>query len=93
MGNKNNGMRIKKDGQMCDLFFVKPERSFDAHKSVEELLKLEDIDEVFLTTGMYGFVVRARSDGGENHRKIARYINNKVGRCFRLASHVQYKRR
>lgn len=60
--NSNNSIvkkRLKNVNSGCNLFFVKPGRSADAYATAKRLAAISKVQEVMITEGEYGFVVRS----------------------------------
>jgi hypothetical protein len=92
MGRNIGSSRIMVDEKACDLFFVKPSKGYDLHESISGLMEFDGVQEVMLTSGEYGFVIRARCSEKKG-RSISRYISGRMGKCSRLVSHVRYRKR
>jgi hypothetical protein len=88
MGDK----RIKRVSRGYHYFFVKPGRNSDAHKAAEKLMRIEDVEEVSITEGDYGFVVKAQ-EPHENGKDILDSITKAVGgNSARAVCHCKYIR-
>lgn len=53
MGKKNNIYRF---------FLVKPNGSQDPKRTMQRLMKLKQVEEVHMTDGEFGFIIKARVD-------------------------------
>ena len=86
--NKRSGK-----GVMYKLYFVKPRENADASGIAEKLLGLESVEEVLLTEGDCGFVVKARFTNGKEPKEVADYISRNMGsRYGRVVSHCEYRK-
>ena len=92
MGNNRNGLRMRRSGQSYNLFFVKPKALCNAHKCAERLMMIRSIEEVLLTEGDYGFVIRAKASQESESRDVVRYIEANMGKYSKAVSLVRYNR-
>ena len=54
--------RVKVDYRQCRLFFIKPRENTDAHSYAEKLALMSNVQEVMVTEGECGFIVKTRGD-------------------------------
>ncbi len=74
-------------------YFVRPRVNADANKLAERLIGLKAVEEVFLTEGDYGFVVKARFFKDQEPNDVGRYISRNVGLEFgKVVSYCQYSK-
>ncbi len=74
---------IKRTAAKYELYLVKPQEKKDAHAFAERLAALESVDEVVLTEGEYGYLVKVR-DSDKSFSKA-------FGEHDRLQCHCIYK--
>jgi hypothetical protein len=89
MGNRT----IRRRNRGYNLFFVKPGRNADVHKTAKKLIEIERIKEVIITEGAYGFVVKADVHYEESALDLKKEIAKVVGGSSRGAvCYCQYSK-
>ncbi len=75
------------------LFFIRPTSSSNVHDSAKELMQIETVQEVMITSGRYGFVVKCPSEN-KSEQKVSSYIKKRYGNVnvSKLECHYQYLR-
>lgn len=74
-------------------YFIKPVPGNNADSLVKMLLNLERIEEVYITEGDYGLVVRARASDTEGDDTVGDYIADKLNERFNSAvSYYKYRK-
>jgi hypothetical protein len=74
-------------------YFVHPPKNADADHLAEQLIGIRNVEEVFVTDGDYGFVVKTRFFVGEEPDDVFNYISKKLGSNFgRATNYYQYKK-
>jgi hypothetical protein len=87
--NRNN---IRKVSRGYHYFFVKPGRNGNLHKAAAKLMGIRNVEEVAITEGDYGFVVKAHGVQ-EGDKAVVREIARAVGGSSRKAvCHCRYVR-
>lgn len=80
-------------GIVHKFYFVRPRQNADAGEIAEKLLGLRPVDQVYVTEGDCGFIVRARVTDGREPKGVADYIAKNVGgRYGRVVSHLEYSK-
>ncbi len=75
------------------LFFVKPKENTNADKLAEKFAGFDSVDEVLLTEGDYGFIVKARMDSLEESKELVKCISEaSSGTCCTAISYYKYKK-
>ena len=75
-------------------YFLKPKANADADLIAERLMDLSSVQEVFLTEGDYGYVVKARFFNGKEPKDVTNYIAKAVDKKFgAVMSHMEYRKR
>ena len=88
----SNKARIKR-GVLHKFYFIEPRENADADLLAEKLISLKPVEEVFLTDGDYGFIVKARFFKDEEPNDVTKYISSKMGGRFgKVVSYIQYKK-
>ena len=87
------GKEIRRVSRGYHYFFVKPGRNGDVHRAAERLMKIEDVKEVSIVEGEYGFIVKAE-ESHEDGKQVMVGISKAVGgRSSKAVCHCQYIRR
>lgn len=97
---KNNGIGTRRKGSAKRLskgfyrfYFVEPPEGADADRLAERLMGIKDVEEVFVTDGDYGYVVKARSLEGKEPDDTDRHLIKCIGGNFcKAVSYYQYKK-
>ncbi len=72
-------------------FFVKPRKPGNVHKVAERLMRIDNVKEVSVTEGEYGFVVKAHES--EEEEKVVGQITKVVGgNTIKALCHYRYIR-
>ncbi|MGC8479115.1 MAG: hypothetical protein ACP5M9_00385 [Candidatus Micrarchaeia archaeon] len=82
----SNSVRNRCNGNY--LFFIKPKYLKDAKKIAHNLINIGSVNEVILTSGQYGFVVKCNSEKSE--KELCLYIKRNVGDISKLECHYSY---
>lgn len=83
----------KKTTKLHRLFFVKPKENTNADELAERFAGFDGVDEVLLTEGDFGFVVRARLGTVEEQKELAKCISEaSSGYCGTAVSHYKYRK-
>ncbi|MFI5412695.1 MAG: hypothetical protein ACHQX1_02290 [Candidatus Micrarchaeales archaeon] len=84
---------VRKKGILHKFYFIKPRENADADDLAERLISLKLVEEVFLTDGDYGFVVKARFLNGKEPDNVTRYISRNLSAKFgKVVSHYEFKK-
>ena len=69
-----NTKQIKKFREQmneCGFFFIEPQRNTDARSTAQKLLSINNISEVFITDGDYGFIAKTNASDDRTLEYIA----------------------
>ena len=87
-GSRNGGRRAS---MFYRFYLIKPPRNANADKLAEELIGIRDVEEVFVTDGDYGFLVKARFFSDREPDDACRYIESRLSGSYgKITSHYQY---
>lgn len=74
------------------LFFVRPKESIDSNAVAERLAEFEGVEEVLLTEGEYGFLVKAALGSWKEYKGLAKAISEiSDNKCGMAISYYKYK--
>ncbi len=91
MSNSRN-KRIKR-GAFHRFYLISPKENADASSLVNKLLSLKPVQEVFLTDGDFGYLVKARFYKGDEPNDIVDYMAKRLDSRFgKIMSYYQYKK-
>ena len=83
----------KKIMKLHRLFFVKPKENTNADELAERFAGFDSVDEVLLTEGDYGFIVKASVDSLEESKELEKYISEaSSGSCGTAVSYYKYRK-
>ena len=82
-----------KKSSLHRFYLISPKQNLDAGLLAERLLSLEPVEEVFLTDGDFGYIVKARFSKEGEPKDVIRYIERHVDQRFgKVVSYYQYKK-
>ena len=85
-------IRVKRNA-FHRFYFIEPRQNADAEDLAEKLIELKNVQEVYLTDGDAGYIVKARFFNEKEPKEILRYISNRISPKFgRVTTYVQYKK-
>lgn len=91
--NSNNGTVRRLDKDFYKFYLIHPPENADADHVAEQLINIKNVEEVFVTDGDYGFIVKARFFDGKEPDDAYNYIFKKLGSNFgRVTSYYQYRK-
>ena len=83
----------KRKSAVHRFYLITPKEDTDAGLFAKELLSLKPVEEVFLTDGDFGYIVKARFANGKEPSDVTRYIERHVDRRYgKVVSYYQYKK-
>lgn len=82
--------RIRRNGQVYNLFFIKPKERTNTHRYAERLAAMKDVAEVMITEGECGFIVKARGSEVKAGSKLEESLSRSSYK--KIASYYQYRR-
>ncbi len=93
-GSCSSGCGSRRIGNIpYKFYFVEPQENADANRFAERLMGMKGVEEVFVTDGDYGFVVKARVSGEGKTDNAHDYLSRRLGCSFGKATcHYQYKK-
>ena len=84
--------RRTKKSSLHRFYLISPKQNLDAGLLAERLLSLEPVEEVFLTDGDFGYIVKARFSKEGEYEDTVDHIAKKLGSKFSKAvSYYQYR--
>ena len=88
------GASVKRiESKFYKFYFVQPPINVDANRVAERLIGIKNVEEVFVTDGDYGFIVKTRFFEGEEPYDAYNYISKKLGSNFgKVTSYYQYRK-
>ena len=89
MNRENRNVRIRNRCGGYSLFFIKPARGINLNDSAKELMNINTIKEVMITSGRYGFVVKCPSEI-KSETEVKSYIRKHYGKSSKLECHYQF---
>ena len=83
----------KKEVKLHRMYFVKPKENANADKLAERFAGFDSVEEVLLTEGDFGFIVKARMDSATDNGDLARCIAEvSSGNCGTVVSYYKYRK-
>jgi DNA-binding Lrp family transcriptional regulator len=88
-----NTAQRKRRGSLHRFYLVEPKPNADAGRIAEKLIALKQVEEVFLSDGDYGFIVKVRFIDGKEPPNVADYLKQNVATRFGTAdSYYKYRK-
>ncbi len=88
-GARNPGALGRRDGRRYRFYLATPESGATVHQTVERLMKISGVDEVVVTEGKYGFIVKSR-ENAENKRVHRAIQGHSKGDIVEITAHYRY---
>lgn len=90
----NNGhAKTRKKGILHRFYLIEPKPNANADQLAEKLISLKSVEEVFLSDGDYGFIVKVRFLDGKEPSDVAHYIKGRIASRFgTVDSYYQYRK-
>ena len=74
-------------------YLIAPKQNVNANELAGKLIGLRTVEEVFLSDGAYGFIVKVRLLKGKAANEVVKYIRKKVATRFGTAdTHYRYSK-
>lgn len=81
------------DGSSCRFYMLEPRAGSDAKATARELMAFKEVQEVYVTEGSHGFIVKARGSDGREPEAVRSYIARKTGSRFgEVTAHFEYRK-
>lgn len=83
----------KKMTKLHRFFFIKPKGNTDAGELAERFTSFDNVEEVLLTEGDFGFIVKATVDPVKENNELAKCISEvSSGTCTMATSYYKYRK-
>ena len=80
-------------GVMRRFYFIRPKPNANAEELAMGLIRLKLVEQVFLTEGDCGFIVRARFNKEKEPKDITDYISRNISNRYgRVVSRCEYRK-
>jgi hypothetical protein len=74
-------------------YFLQPPTNVNADRIAEQLIGIKNVEEVFVTDGDYGFIVKTRFFEGQEPDDAFNFISKRLGSNYgKVTSYYQYKK-
>lgn len=81
---------VRRDA-MHRFYFIKPRPNANAEELAKKLIELKSVEQVFLTEGDCGFIIKARFLNDSEPKDVVEYISKRVGSEYgKVISHCEY---
>ena len=94
LAKKEQQYSIKRDGKRFYKFYlVNPKDNADPDTVAEKLISFDDVEEVYVTDGDYGFIVKTRFRDGKEPKNVFGYIHNKIDAKYgEITTYYKYRK-
>lgn len=83
----------RKKGSLHRFYLIEPRPNADAGRIAEKLIALKQVEEVFLSDGDYGFIVKVRFLDGKEPPDVENYLKENVATRFgTVDSYYRYRK-
>jgi DNA-binding Lrp family transcriptional regulator len=90
---KNRAVRARRIPRRFGFVFIDPKENVDSNEVAEKLIAIENVEEVFVTEGDYGYLVKVRLDDEADDKKFVDYMKRNVSqRLGAVTSYYSIKR-
>ncbi|MGC8537539.1 MAG: Lrp/AsnC ligand binding domain-containing protein [Candidatus Micrarchaeia archaeon] len=91
---KGQQYSIKRDGKRFYKFYlVNPKENADPDTVAEKLISFDDVEEVYVADGDYGFIVKTRFRDGKEPKDVFGYIHNKIDSKYgEITTYYKYRK-
>ena len=87
------GNKSARKGTMHRFYLIPPKEDTDAGRFAERLLSLGPVEEVYITDGDYGYIVRAHESEQDDHKDVRKCIKKQVDKKYSVVvSYYKYKK-
>lgn len=88
-----NMRQNKEQCSECEFFFIKPQENSNAIETAQELLSIDNIEEVFIVDGDYGFIAKSNCRDNNASKAIGQFISENFNTNFhKLSSYYKIKK-
>ncbi len=85
--------KTRKKGILHRFYLIEPRPNANADELAEKLISLKPVEEVFLSDGAYGFIVKVRFLNGKEPSDVVNYIRSRMASRFgTVDSYYQYRK-
>jgi DNA-binding Lrp family transcriptional regulator len=75
-------------------YFLSPKENANIDELTDRIISLKNVEEVFVTDGDYGYIVKTRFSNGRDSKAAEQYLKKTVNRKFGVVtSYFQYKKK
>lgn len=86
-------MTPRKSQRLHRFYLIRPRANANIDELAERLIGLKHVEEVYVTDGKYGYLVKTRFEEGRNLKQAVAYIQKHVDRKFgEVVSHFEYRK-
>ncbi len=90
---RNNLKGIDASRPLCRFYLINPRSGSNASGTAEKLLKINGVDEVLVTEGGCGFMVKTYAKTGPESRRVYAAIQSQaVGSTKEIIPHYRYRK-
>ncbi|MCL4383212.1 MAG: hypothetical protein M1168_02600 [Candidatus Marsarchaeota archaeon] len=77
----------------CEFFFIKPQENSNAIETAQKLLSVDNIEEVFIVDGDYGFIAKSNCIDNNTSKAIGQFVSKNSNTNFhKLSSYYKIKK-
>ncbi len=89
----SGGKVTRKRGSLHRFYLVEPKPNVNADKLAEKLIALKQVEEVLLSDGDYGYLVKVRFTDGKEPVAVVNYLKDKVAARYGVVdSYYEYRK-
>ncbi len=89
----NKGKVTRKRGSLHRFYLVEPKPNVNADELAEKLISMKPVEEVLLSDGDYGYLVKVRFENGKEPVDVVNYLKEKIAVRYGVVdSYYQYRK-
>ena len=86
-------MAARRRSRLHRFYLIRPRANSNVEELAERLVELKHVEEVYVTDGDYGYLVKTRFDGEKDPDDAASYIRKNIGKRFgSVTSYFNYRK-
>lgn len=90
---RNRNAKTRKKGVLHRFYLIEPKPNVNADELAEKLISLKPVEEVLVSDGDYGYLVKVRLIGGKEPVDVVNYLKEKMAVKYGVVdSYYQYRK-
>lgn len=91
--NRKYEIRAKEGSAFYKFYLINPKENASISSLAEKLISFKDVEEVYVTEGAHGFLVKTKFLNGKEPKDLDSYIKRRVDQTYgEMNAYFSYKR-